>query len=165
MAKVCTCSKSSVNPVSFLSPMYLTWCRCRSDGDTPLSVLPAPDRFASLATASVLPTLDAQLVALAITSVARTPTVATTLYPGLPVSAQPQAPTQHQGMILASILQPVPAPLVRCIRAGEFVEIRDLLSDNEALHDHLEATQDPIINAVTPDALRPQVREVLSLIL
>ena len=85
-------------------------------------------------------------------------------YPGLPVSTQPQAPSRHEGMILASALQPVPARLVRRIRAGEFVEMRDLLSDNVALHDQLEAIQGPLVNAVTPGTLRPRVREVPSLI-
>ena len=85
-------------------------------------------------------------------------------YLGRPVSAQPQAPSQREGMILASALQPVPARLVRRIRAGEFVEMRDLLSDNVALHDQLEAIQGPLVNAVTPGTLRPRVREVPSLI-
>ena len=56
------------------------------------------------------------------------------------------------------------ARLVRGIRAGEFGEMRDLLSNNVALHNQIEAIQGPLVNAVTPGVLRPQVREVPSLI-
>ena len=82
----------------------------------------------------------------------------------IPVSAQPQASTQREGLILSSALQPIPSHLVRRICAGEFVEMRDLLSNNVALHDQVEAIQGPIFNAATPAALRPRIREVPSLI-
>ena len=36
---------------------------------------------------------------------------------GIPVSAQPQASTQREGLILSSALQPIPARLVRQICA------------------------------------------------
>ena len=81
----------------------------------------------------------------------------------------PQRPTttsldQPQGMILSSALQPIPARLVRRIVAGEFVEMRDLLTDNVALHDQLEAVQGPLLTPSTPGALRARLREVPSLI-
>ena len=85
-------------------------------------------------------------------------------YPGIPVGTQPQAPSQREGMILSPALQPIPACLVRQIRAGEFVEVRDLLSDNVALHYQLEAIQGPLVNTVTLGALCPRVREVPLLI-
>ena len=40
----------------------------------------------------------------------------------------------------------------------------DLLSDNVALHDQLEAIQGPLVNAVIPGGLHLRVREVPSLI-
>ena len=36
--------------------------------------------------------------------------------------------------------------------------MRDLLSDNAALHEQLESIQGPLISAVTPAGLRPRVR-------
>ena len=81
-----------------------------------------------------------------------------------PVTQWPQTQDQSQGMILSSALQPVPARLVCRIRAGEFIEMRDLLTDNLSLHDQLEAVQGPLLNAVTAGALRPRLREVPSLI-
>ena len=79
-------------------------------------------------------------------------------------SLVPQTSDQSQGVILSSALQPIPARLVRRIRAGEFIEMRDLLTDNVALHDQLEAVQGPLLNTATPGALRPRLREVPSLI-
>ena len=72
--------------------------------------------------------------------------------------------TVSSGMILSPALQPIPARLVRRICAGEFVEMRDLLSDNITLIDQLEAVHGPLLTAATPGALRPRVREVPSLI-
>ena len=108
--------------------------------------------------------MDAQLVAIAIMSAAHTPTGATMPYLGIPVSTQSQVPLRSERLILAFVRQFIPAHLVRRIRAGKYVEMRDLLSDNVALHDQLEAIQGPLVNAVTPGVLRPQVREVSSLI-
>ena len=85
-------------------------------------------------------------------------------YLRIPVSTQSQAPLRSEGLILASALQPIPARLVRQIRAGKFVEMRDLLSDKVALHNQLEAIQGPLVNAVTPCVLCPRVRQVPSLI-
>ena len=100
----------------------------------------------------------------AIVSAAGGPAGITNRYTGTPVSTQPQFPSQHEGLILSSALQPIPAHLVRRIHSGEFVEMRDLLSDNVALHNQLEAIQWPLVSAVTPAVLRPHVREVPSLI-
>ena len=116
----------------------------------PQGVLSALKRLSSLAITSVLPTPDALLVAPAIMSAAQTPTEATTPNPGIPVGTQPQATSRREGMIVSPALQPIPARrLVRRIRAGKFVEMRDLLSDNVVLHDQLEAIQGPLVNKVT----------------
>ena len=69
-----------------------------------------------------------------------------------------------RGLILSSALQPIPGRVVRRIRSGEFIKMRDLLSDNAALHEQLESIQGPLLSAVTPAGLRPRVREVPSLI-
>ena len=42
--------------------------------------------------------------------------------------------------------------------------MRDLLTDNIALHDLLEAVQGALFNAATPSALRARLSEVPSLI-
>ena len=49
------------------------------------------------------------------------------------------------------------------IHAGEFVEVRDLLSETVALHDQLEVIHGPLINAVRPSALLASIRGVPSL--
>ena len=115
----------------------------------PLGSLPAPEALASVAD------LGPQMAATQLGAAT-----------GLSI---PQRPTttsldQPQGMILSSALQPIPARLVRRIVAGEFVEMRDLLTDNVALHDQLEAVQGPLLTPSTPGALRARLREVPSLI-
>ena len=67
-------------------------------------------------------------------------------------------------MILSPALQPIPARLVRRILAGEFVEMRELLADNIALHDQLESVHGPLHSLSTPGSLRARIREVPSLI-
>ena len=68
--------------------------------------------------------------------------------------------TQSQGLILSPALEPIPARLVGRIASGQFVEMRDLLSDNIALHDQLEAVQGM---HYAPNSVRPRLREVPSL--
>ena len=46
------------------------------------------------------------------------------------VTQWPQTPEQSKGMILLLALQLEPAHLVRQIRAGEFIKMRDFLTDN-----------------------------------
>ena len=41
------------------------------------------------------------------------------------------------GMVLSPATQPIPANLVQRIQSGQFIEMRDLLSDNIALIDQL----------------------------
>lgn len=45
------------------------------------------------------------------------------------VTQWPQTPEQSQGMILSPALQPDPVCLVRRIQAGEFIKMRDPLTD------------------------------------
>ena len=80
------------------------------------------------------------------------------------VTRTSQAQSQTRGVILSPALQPIPARLVRRIRSNEFIEMRDLLTDNIALHEQLEAIHGPLLNVATPGALRPRLREVPSLI-
>ena len=71
---------------------------------------------------------------------------------------------QFQRMILSPALQPIPGHLVRRMQTGEFIEIRDLLTNNISLHDQLEAVEGPLYNAATQGALWARLREVPSLI-
>ena len=68
------------------------------------------------------------------------------------------------GLILSPALQPIPACLVRRIVSSEFVEMRELLSDNIALHDQLEAIHGPLQALHTPGAMRAWMCEIPSLI-
>ena len=62
-----------------------------------------------------------------------------------------------QGMILSPALQPIPGCLVCRILSGEFIEMRDLLTDNITLHDQLEAVQGPLNLTPIPGALQPRL--------
>ena len=73
------------------------------------------------------------------------------------------APTPALGKILSPALEPVPYWLVQRIRTRQFVEMRDLLSDNIALHRQWEAAQGCVNVATMPMSLRPRFREVPSL--
>ena len=75
-----------------------------------------------------------------------------------------RAQAQSASMIVSPALQPIPAQLVRRIVSGDFVEMRELLSDNLALHDQLEAVHGLLVPAMTPGSLRARMWEMLSLI-
>ena len=64
------------------------------------------------------------------------------------------------GVILSSVLQPIPARLVRRIVSKKFMEMRELLSNNLALHDQLEAVHGPLLSMSTPGSLHARMREV-----
>ena len=72
-----------------------------------------------------------------------------------------QVNTSRLGMILSPAAAPIPSRLLQRIRAGEFVEMRDLLADNVSLHHQLEDLQG--VMTATPAAFRPRIREVPSL--
>ena len=72
-------------------------------------------------------------------------------------------PTPASGMILSLALEPVSYLLVQRIRARQFVEMRDLLSDNIALHRQWEAAQGCVNVATMPMSLLPRFPEVPSL--
>ncbi len=69
----------------------------------------------------------------------------------------------RMGMILSPASDPIPYRLVQKIQAGEFVEMRDLLTDNISLHNQLEALHGHFNFSSTPASLRPSLREVPSL--
>lgn len=61
-------------------------------------------------------------------------------------------------------LEPIPKRLVQRIRSGSFVDMCELLSDNVAHHDHLEAMQGSVSVMALQTGTRPWQREVPSLI-
>ena len=58
------------------------------------------------------------------------------------------------GLVLSPLLEPVSQCLVRRIQSGRFFEMRELISDNIALHDKFKAIQSQISIAEIPAALR-----------
>ena len=75
-----------------------------------------------------------------------------------PVSfSQAFTPSPRSGRILSPAADPIPYRLVQRIRSGEFVEMRNLLADNIALHDQLEDLHGHTTS------LNPRLREVPSL--
>ena len=59
--------------------------------------------------------------------------------------------------------QPIPARVIQQIRAGRYVEMRDLLGDNVAVRRHFEDVQRAMGFQVLPVLSRPRVREITSL--
>ena len=74
-----------------------------------------------------------------------------------------QLPPLALGMTLSPAMAPIPHRLVQRIQAGRFMEMRELLTDNLALHDQLEAVQGLPGLVSLPAALRTCQREVTSL--
>ena len=87
--------------------------------------------------------------------------IPSTMASGLTV---PPFAADSTGMILSPALQPIPARLVRRILSTEFVEMRDLLSDNVSLYEQLESIHGPLHNAAFPGPMRARMREVPSLL-
>ena len=78
--------------------------------------------------------------------------------------AAAQVPANVAGMILSPAPQPILARLVRCILAGEFFEMRELLADSISLHNQLESVHGPLHSFFTPGSLWAHILEVLSLL-
>ena len=75
-----------------------------------------------------------------------------------PVSfSQAFTPGPRLGLILSLAADPILYRLVKRIRSGEFVKMRDLLADNITLHDQLEDLHGHTTS------LNPRLREVPSL--
>ena len=86
----------------------------------------------------------------------------------LPFSLAPYTPDWLTGgasadLSLSISMHPVPARVVQQIRAGRFIEMRDLLWDNAALRHHYEEMHGAMGFHVFPVASRPRVREVTTL--
>ena len=73
-------------------------------------------------------------------------------------------PSTTGGMILSPALDPIPQRLVQRIQGGRFLEMRELLSDNIALHEQLEAVQAQGNLTPLPAAVWTRQREVPLLI-
>ena len=83
---------------------------------------------------------------------------------GLPhTPLPPNTGTSQKGLILSPSADPIPYSLVQRIQSGKFLEMRDLLADNVALHSQLEDLHGHAPLASTPLPFRPRLREVPSL--
>ena len=81
------------------------------------------------------------------------------------VGLLPLVTTSSVGMILSPALEPIPHRLVHRIQTGHFLEMRELISDNIALHNQLESIQGRVNLAALPSTvLRTRQREVTSLV-
>ena len=59
----------------------------------------------------------------------------------VPLPLDTQLPPLALSLTLSPAMSPVPHRIVQLIQAGRFVEMRELLTDNLALHNQLEAVQ------------------------
>ena len=73
----------------------------------------------------------------------------------------PQTPSQPGGLILSPAGEILPQKLLDKIRSRKFVDMKELLTDNIALIQQLEATNQATVQVV--GAARPRLREVTSL--
>ena len=71
--------------------------------------------------------------------------------------------TKSQGISLSPATEPFPQKLVDRVWAGQFVEMRDLLTDNISLLQQLETFNSNCQLPGLPGALRPRLRELKSL--
>lgn len=127
----------------------------------PLGAMPAPTALISVTTitprtsavhSEVAPPFSAPLLASASPSSIGSRLQSQT---GIPITTMAISTTAQvlpgpKGVILSPAFQPIPARLVQRINSAKFVEMRDLLSDNIALHDQLESVHGPLQTISTP---------------
>ena len=91
------------------------------------------------------------------------PSLPTTVHPMvLPTPPTGMLPTSSEGLILSPAAAPFPGKLVNKVRSGQFVKMRELLTDNISLVQQLEAMQSTSpISIIGPS--RPRLREVSTL--
>ena len=86
---------------------------------------------------------------------------------GAPATASAEVPSTSAsllpGVSLSPATEPFPRKLVEKIQAGQFVEMKELLSDNIALLQQLDVFQGQCAMPVLPGALKPRLREVATL--
>lgn len=71
--------------------------------------------------------------------------------------------SEDSGLSLSMSLRPVPARMVQQIRAGRYIDMRDLLWDNSSVRCHYEGLQGGLGINFLPGSSRPRIREIPSL--
>ena len=71
--------------------------------------------------------------------------------------------SEDSGLSLSMSLRPVPARVVQQIRAGRYIDMRDLLWDNSLLRGHYESLQGGLGIHFLATSSRPRVRDISSL--
>ena len=66
------------------------------------------------------------------------------------------------GLALAPSIEPLPPKLVQRIRSGHFLELKELLPDNMALQQQLDALHGHLASPLLPPSLKPWFREISS---
>ena len=80
------------------------------------------------------------------------------------ILSPPVVPTQPSlGVSLSPATAPYPQKLVDKIRLGQYVEMRDLLTDNVSLLDQLDTLGGPHVPPGLPGTFKPRLREVTAL--
>lgn len=134
-----------------------------------LGVLPSAAALASVALLTTTTSLTGAHLSQGTSTMATTqPVVSPMVQPNPIAGAQARVPTGTPstalGLSLSPAMEPIPPKLVDRIRAGEFVEMRDLMSDNIALIQQLETFNTSHCALPNlPGILRPRLREVSSI--
>ena len=80
----------------------------------------------------------------------------------IPIS-QPPGAAPLAGFSLSPSSEPFPQKLVDKVRSGQFIEMRDLMTDNISLLSRMEALGTQAIHPFLPGAMKPRLREVSSI--
>lgn len=80
-----------------------------------------------------------------------------------PAMAQPATPVSAPGFSLSPALEPIPQRLVGKIQSGQYVDMKELLTDNVSLLQQLEAVGGQGPSPSLPGVLKPRLRDITSL--
>ena len=126
---------------------------------TSVSLLPNPHTVTNTGNNACQTMASWSSLSVPLTSAGSSSLIAPTL-PLQPLLQPVCSPPQAMGMVLSPALEPFPARLVARVRSGQYVELRDFLTDNISLLQQLEVVQGSF--PVTGPA-RPRLREITSL--
>lgn len=141
-----------------------------------LGCLPPPASLASVALTPGLPGVAGGVTTASWSQARPLPTIGA-VSPQVPISHYPQvalpptspatvlgiAPVGPPAFSLSPASEPFPSKLVEKVRSAQFVEMRELLSDNIALLQQMDAFTPCCAMPALPGVLRPRLREVTSL--
>ena len=146
-----------LTPKTLVGFTYCSAIFCSLPGTGPLGSMPPPSSLAPI------PLSGEEVVPPPLTLNPTIPILPPMPPPSLGFPNIPQVPVGTGDVSLSMSLRPVPARIVQAIRTSRYVEMRDLLADNVAVHQHFEDIHEAMGVQVLPVSSRLRIREVTSL--